>query len=166
MKGTSSVYGVRETLAELRTLDRKAQLACVREMKSAAKPLADKIAAYLPHHAPLSGFDHLGRTGWNRADVWQVKTKYGGRKRKNKDEWSLVSLRIESAPAMIFDMAGRGSSNLLASKLSARFGSASRAAWRPAEEMFRETAKAIEEALEKVAKEMNENLVKKPGGLT
>lgn len=161
MKGTSSVYGVRETLAELRTLDRKTQLACVREMKAAAQPLANKIASYIPHEAPLSGFDHLGRTGWNRAEVWQVKTKYGGRKRKNKDEWPLISLRLESAPAMIFDMAGRKSSNLLASKLSSRYGSASRAAWRPAEEMLRQTAAAIEEALEDTMKKMNLNLAKK-----
>jgi len=161
---TEAVYGVRETLAELRTLDRKAQLAAVREMKSAAQPLANKIASYLPHEPPLSGFDHLGRTGWNRSDVWQVKVKYGGRKRKNKDEWPLVSLRLEAAPTVIFDMAGRKSSNLLASKLSARWGSASRAAWRPAEALFRETAAAIEEAIEKASKEINANLVKKSGG--
>jgi hypothetical protein len=159
----ASVYGVRETLAELRQLDKRAQLACVREMKSAAKPLANKVAAYIPHTAPLSGFDHLGRTGWNRAEIWDVKIKYGGRRRKNKDEWALVSLRIESAPGMIFDMAGRKSNNLLASKLSARFGSASRAAWRPAEELFRESAKAITQALEEAVKETNENLVYKPG---
>lgn len=161
--GTSSVYGVRETLAELRTLDKKAQLACVREMKAAAKPLAGKIASYLPHEAPLSGFDHMGRTGWNRAEIWDVKIKYGGRKRRNKDEWPLVSLRLESAPAMIFDMAGRKNNNPLASKLSGRYGSASRAAWRPAEELLLETAKAIEEALEDVMKKMNQNLTKKEG---
>jgi hypothetical protein len=165
MNGTKSVYGVRETLAELRTLDKKAQLACQREMKSAAKPLANKIAAYLPTTAPLSGFDHLGRTGWNDAAIWDVKIKYGGRKRKDANEWPLLSLRLESAQAMIFDMAGRKTTNLLGSKLSARFGSASRAAWRPAAELFEETAKAITEALEKATKEMNENLVYKSGAV-
>jgi hypothetical protein len=66
---------------------------------------------------------------------------------------------------MIFDMAGRKTSNPLASQLSARFGSASRAAWRPAEELFRETAAAIEAAIEEASKEINANLVKKPGGV-
>ena len=157
-----AIYGVRETLAELRTLDKKAQLAAVREMKSAAQPLANAIAAYIPHRAPLSGFNHLGRTGWNRAEIWDVKIKYGGRRRKNRDEWPLLSLRLESAPAMIFDMAGRKSSNQLASKLSDRFGSASRAAWRPAKELTDATTKAIEAGLEDVYKKMNANLVKKP----
>lgn len=161
---TTAIYGVRETLAELRLMDKKAQLACVREMKKAAQPLSNKIASYLPHEAPLSGFNHAGRTGWNRAEVWQVTTKYGGRRRQNRNEWPLVSLRLNSAPTMIFDMAGKASNNPLGSALSRRFGGASRAAWRPAAEMLEETAKAIEDALDEVMTKMNRNLVKKPAG--
>lgn len=161
-----SVYGVREALKELRSMDKKAQLACQREMKSAAKPLANKVASFIPTSPPLSGMNHLGRTGWHSADIWNVAIRYGGRKRKDANEWNLLSLRLETAQAVMFDMAGRKTSNRLASALSKSFGGASRAAWRPESELFNETSKAITDALEKVAKELNENLVYKPGAVT
>lgn len=160
---TASVYGVRETLKELRELDKRAQLACQREMKHAAQPLANAIARYLPHTPPLSGFDHLGRTGWNRAECWAVGIRYGGRKSKKRDEWPLLSLRLDAAPTVLFDMAGRKSSNRLSSALSRSFGGASRAAWRPERELFDKTAKAVLEAVEQAMKETNEQLVYKPG---
>lgn len=160
---SNSVYGVRETLKELRELDKKAQLACQREMKAAAKPLANRVASFIPTTPPLSGMNHLGRTGWHSADIWNVAIRYGGRKRKNKDEWNLISLRLETAQAVLFDMAGRKTTNRLASALNKSYGSASRAAWRPEKELFNDTAKTIKEALEKVTKEMNQNLVYKPG---
>jgi len=159
-----AIYGVRETLKELRELDKQAQLACVREMKKAARPLAAEIERYIPAGPPLRGFANRGRTGWDNAQH-VVKVKYGGRKRRNRNEWPLLSLRVEGAPTVMFDMAGRRSGNNLSSALSRDYGGASRAAWRPEDRLTTESTQAIEAALDDAMKKVNANLVKKPAGV-
>jgi hypothetical protein len=163
VSNTPQVYGVRETLEELRQIDGKLRLAAMSKMRGASKPLVDAINAYVPNDAPLSGFEHNGRTGWgNTKKSLKFRAKVGGRKAKHRDEWPLVVIRNDSAPVSIFDMAGTG---ILGAALSGRFGPASRAAWRPEDQLVRDTQAAVLQAIEDASARINQDLVTRPGGV-
>lgn len=119
-----TVRGVKATLSTLREFDDDLYWRTVNKMKSAAKPLAAAIDGNFPQSAPLSGFDHNGRTGWRRPKVTEIKV--GGKRNKRTGEWPLVRIVIRDAARAIFDMAAAGNLNTALS----RYGSASRAAWR------------------------------------
>lgn len=157
---TPQVYGVRETLAELREVEPKLRLAAMSKMRGAARPLVDAINAYVPNNPPLPGFDHKGRTGWPKRKKFRAKV--GGRKPRHRDEWPLVVIRNDSAPVAIFDMANSGN---LGSALSGRYGGASRAAWRPEDQLVRDTQAAVLAAIEAASRQVNAQLVTRPGGV-
>lgn len=152
-----SVYGVRDTLAQLKDIDPKLRAANAKALRNAAQPLARAIESHIPTSAPLSGMDHAGRTGWQNVDR-KVKTVMPGRKRRGKDEWGLLSLKLVSAPLTMWDMAGKKGGGRFARSLS---GSPSRAAWAPDREMQKLAEKAAIEAIEAMSKEVNATLVKK-----
>lgn len=152
-----AVYGVNATIKELGTIDKQLKAQVVKQMKHAAKPLADAIQSYIPPEAPLSGFDHAGRTGWKTGRS-TVVVKYGGRRPKNRDTWPLLSLRLDKAAWAIFDMAGSG---VLGQNLGNRFGDRSRAAWRPSADLFEATSDAVKEALRDLMRDMNRSLAVK-----
>ena len=155
---TTSVYGVRETMAELRELDKELFFQSVREIKKAAAPLAAAIQAGIPVGPPLSGMAY-GRISWRRT---KVSIDYGGRKRRDRDQWPLLKLSIKDGGAVLFDMAGKNSPDSnLARNLTARFGSPSRAAWRPDDVMRRSAEKAVVNAIGRASEKVNKNLVRR-----
>jgi len=154
---STSVYGVRETLAELREMDKALFFEAVREIKKAASPLARAIESHIPSEPPLSGMAR-GRLAWKKA---KVTVKYGGRKDRNKDEWPLLKLELKDGAAVLFDMAGKNGSSPFADRLSARFGGPSRAAWRPDRELQREAQEAVKDAIARAAKKINQQLVER-----
>ena len=162
MSNTPQVYGVRETLAALREVEPKMKLAAQSKMRSAAKPLVDAVNAYVPTSAPTRGFDHNGRTGWgNTSKSHKFRAKVGGRKPKHRDEWPLVSIRNDSAPVVIFDMANSGQ---LGGVLRWNYGPASRAAWRPEAQLVRDAQAAVLQAIEAESAKVNQQLATRPGG--
>lgn len=100
---TSQVYGVRETLAEIKNIDKKLYFASVQNIKDATKPLQGALAAEFGNGSPLSGMEHRGRTGWKTP---KITAKFGGRKDKTVDSWGLVKIIVSSASAQIVDLAG------------------------------------------------------------
>lgn len=163
---TEAVYGVRETMAMLKEIDPELRKECLKEIRRAAKPMADAISRNLPSSPPLRGMDNLGRLGWHSADIWKIKVVVGGRRNVKKDVWPLVSLKIVSPVGTLFDMAGRKSSNPLARALGAAgFGDASRAAWRTEAQLSKETSEAIRESIKKMSARLNKNVVSKPGSV-
>jgi hypothetical protein len=151
MAGT--VTGGRETLAHLRQLDKDLYWRTVNRMKAAAQPLADGVVASFPTDPPMSGFDHKGRTGWNRPKV--TKTKVGGR--RNRRGWPLVRIFVADAPRMIFDLA----TGKLGEQLEAHgYGSPSRAVWRTAASLRDDTTDAVEKVIRDVARETNRKLAR------
>lgn len=158
MANTPQVYGVRETLAALREVEPKLKLAAQSKMRGAAKPLVDAVNAYVPNDPPISGFAHEGRTGWPKRKKFRAKV--GGRKSKARDTWPLVVILNDSAPVAIFDMANSGN---LGQALST-YGPASRAAWRPADQLVRDTQAAVLDAIEAASAQINQELVMRPGG--
>ncbi len=163
MANTPQVYGVRETLAALREVEPKLKMAAQSKMRGAARPLVDAINAYVPAEAPTRGFDHNGRTGWgNTKKSHKFRAKVGGRKAKNRDTWPLVVILNDSAPVSIFDMANSGQ---LGGVLRWNFGPASRAAWRPEDQLVRDTQAAVLQAIEDASARINQDLVTRPGGV-
>lgn len=157
-----SVYGVRETLAELRELDKEIFFAAVREIKSAAKPMQAAMQANLPSEPPLSGMAR-GRTAYTRKSR-KVDIKYGGRKDRTKEEWPLLKLQLRDAGGAIYDMAGKNTTTQFTAALSARGGGPSRAMWRVEGEVKRRTVEAVKDAIARASKQVNQELVTRPAG--
>jgi hypothetical protein len=152
-----AVLGVQEAMRTLQALDPAIKREAVREIQSR-----------IPGEAPLSGMVHKGRTGWTKSGT-KVATKYGGRARARggRDVTPLVSVILKGAAASIYDMAGRGSSGstpqgqALVSGLTARGGSASRAAWPAADASLGQIQAAVMEAIRKAAAQANVSLAEK-----
>jgi len=156
---TPAVYGVRSTMAELRAIEPKLRTAAVKDVKAAARPLQDAVTSKLGRDAPLSGMRHKGRTGWYASGAHNVRTKYGGRRDRKRDEWPLLSVIITGAAGSIVDMAGRASSaSSLARNLTSRRGSPSRAAWPAAEQHLQAVQAAVLVAVQEVQRQVNPRL--------
>ena len=163
------VSGVRETLAVLRSVDKKAFYKATAKIKRGANELVEVIDSTIPTAPPTRGFAHNGRTGWgNRRKPVAV---YGGRrssKHRDRQEWPLVTISVKSAPVEIADMAGRGAANgpKIASLTEAlgRWGSPSRFVWRNSEQIRRKAAADVLAAIKEVMREESARLtVYKPG---
>lgn len=158
-----SIYGVRETLAELRDLDKDVFFEAVREIKKAARPMQSAITSKLPTDPPLSGMAR-GRTAYTRKSR-KVDVKYGGRKDRTKEEWPLLKLQLADAGGAIFDMAGKNTSTQFTAALSAVGGGGpSRAMWRAEGEVKRQTVEAVKDAVARASKKVNAELVERPAG--
>lgn len=147
------VTGGRETLAHLRAFDKELYWKTVNRMKTAATPLADGVIASFPSGPPMSGFDHNGRTGWNKPKV--TKIKVGGR--RNRNGWPLVRIFVADAPRMIFDLATGPLGDQLARH---GYGDPSRAVWRTAASLRDETTDAVEKVIRDAARETNRKLAR------
>jgi hypothetical protein len=158
-----SIYGVRETLADLRELDKKLFFAAVREIKQAARPMQSAMQANLPSEPPLSGMAR-GRTAYTRKSR-KVDVKYGGRKDRTKEEWPLLKLQLADAGGAIYDMAGKNTTTQFTAALSARANAGpSRAMWRVEDTVKRETEEAVKAAVARASKQVNQELVTRPAG--
>jgi hypothetical protein len=161
-----AVYGVRETLKELKDIDKKLYWQAINEVKAAAEPLRSQINTAIPSSAPLSGMNHKGRTGWTNRNT-RTQTKVGGRKAKNANEWALVSIRVMSAAGQIADMSGAGSGGnsgrgaAMIRGLNAAGGQASRYVWPTANRAVPAITMAVLDAVRIVESRVNKNLVVK-----
>jgi hypothetical protein len=172
---TPQVYGVRETLAEIKKIDQNLYWESIKEMKSATKPLSAAINLEFSYGAPLSGMIHEGRTGWRGT---KTITRVGGRKPKNKEEWGLVKVTLLGTMATIADMAGNSNNGVTTreydwkgKKRSHKVngqgtamiqnlgGSPSRYVWPVADSFLPMTTRAILAAIESTSKIVNKNLV-------
>lgn len=165
MPAELQVYGVRETMRELNSLDAKLKAQAVRDIKAAAEPLRGAIAASIPGPPPLTGWAHKGRTGWTKSGT-RVVTVYGGRARREKEVWPLVSIVLKGAAASMWDMAGRASQGKTAQGrafVGYLPGRASRSAWPAAERMLPAMQQAVARAVAEVSQQMNRNLATRKG---
>jgi len=86
------VENIRETIRSMRKLDKEAVKALRNELKGALLPTAKSIASKVPTQAPLSGFNHNGRTRWTGARAGVSFTP--GTIRRGQDVHPLVSIRL------------------------------------------------------------------------
>lgn len=163
MGETLEVTGIPETLRALQQIEPKLKFKAINKAKAAAKPMAEAMASNFPGEPPLSGMGR-GRDGvrWkgqpkldikyrNRAPKW-----YSGR---SVSVWNLFSIYTPKGWGGVvqFDTAEGGS---FGERLSRRWGAPSRAMWRISEQMRQDTAKAMAEAVDEVAKDVNKDLSK------
>ena len=111
-------YGLKEALRELQKTDPALRRQVTKDMKAAAEEaMLPGIRDTIPSSAPTQGFDHRGRTGWNRANqqkqvVFKVDTRKARRRNLQQGaEWEsigTVKIVTKGGPLAIADMAGRG----------------------------------------------------------
>jgi hypothetical protein len=164
------VYGVRETLRELRDVDRKYYLGALAKVRKAARPMAQAAEAYFPDASPFAGrtrdgFTHGGRTGWRGRPkvVPKVETRKPRRSR-DREDWPLVRVILQDnqagyPAAAMFDMAGAGN---LGDQLDGGYGYRSRAMWRAATAHGDNVVEAVREAIREVTATVNRRLVERP----
>jgi hypothetical protein len=101
------VYGVRETLAEIRKVDVDLFFRIRAHMKRAGDTLGNRVISSSPTLGPTSGFkNHRGRTAWKPGTF---KTEVSGRnaRRGVTGATPLLAVRFGGAALNIADMAGK-----------------------------------------------------------
>ena len=101
------VYGIRETLAEIRHVDADLFFAIRAHMKRAGDTLGNRVITNSPMLGPTSGFrNHRGRTAWKPGTF---KTEVSGRnaRRGMTGATPLLSVKFGGAALNIADMAGK-----------------------------------------------------------
>jgi hypothetical protein len=175
--GTITVYGVKDALRELNSIDKRARRKVTADYKKITNPVIKDAKSLLPFGTPISGWGRRWTTKsgqqllpWDSAigDDY-IKARVSG---KRPREWNgymsnLATFIIQWSGAIntIYDIAGRESRgstpqgrNMIAG-LESKKGKASRVLW-PAYEMNRqEVEKQMRVLLEDVMAQVNRNLV-------
>jgi hypothetical protein len=102
------VYGIRETLAEIRDVDTDLFFAIRAQVKRGGDTLGRRIEGNIPLLGPTRGFrNHRGRTAWKPATT---KTVVSGRNARPDQTGAtpLLQVTVNGAAVSIADMAGRG----------------------------------------------------------
>lgn len=107
---STEVRGLRETLIELRNLDREFYTQINSDIKNAALPFARAIQNSLPTSPPLTGFTHNGATAFKPGEN-KTEVKTGTRKPRGKEATALLKVVVRGAGLAIADMAGHNNSS-------------------------------------------------------
>jgi hypothetical protein len=105
METRIEVLGLRETLLEVRKVDKALFFRIRAGIKSTAEGLADRVIMDMPMTAPISGFRHNGRTAWGQTTS---KVKVTTSEPNQYTANPLVSIAFLGVGPNIADMAGRG----------------------------------------------------------
>jgi hypothetical protein len=101
------VYGVRETLAEIRNVDADLFFAIRAHMKRAGDTLGNRVITNSPMLGPTKGFrNHRGRTAWKPGTF---KTEVSGRNARSgvSGATPLLAVRFGGVAFNMADMAGK-----------------------------------------------------------
>jgi hypothetical protein len=105
----TEVRGLRETLVELKTLDKTLYDQLNSDIKNAATPFAQGIQNALPKTSPLTGFTHSGATAFRSSDN-KTQAKTGNKRPRGNTPVSLLKVVVFGRGLAIADMAGRRNS--------------------------------------------------------
>jgi hypothetical protein len=97
------IIGLQAVIRDLNDLDKDLLRQMRKEIITEIRPLYSVIKSRIPSTRPLRGFDHNGRTSWNKPVRVTGKVSYRTRQGRN----SLVSIRTSSAAVELADMAGK-----------------------------------------------------------
>jgi hypothetical protein len=103
---STEVRGLRETLIEIRALDKTLYDQLNSDIKNASLPFAKGIENALPKSVPLSGFTHSGATAFRSSDN-KTEVKTGRKKPRGNTPTSLLKVVVKGRGLAIADMAGR-----------------------------------------------------------
>ena len=102
----TEVRGLRETLMELKALDKTLYDQLNSDIKNASLPFARGIENALPTNAPLTGFSHSGATAFRNSDN-KTEVKTGMKKPRGNTPTSLLKVVVKGRGLGIADIAGR-----------------------------------------------------------
>jgi hypothetical protein len=108
------VTGMAEVVVTLNGIDKDIVKRARKDLRTAAQPVARAVKSNIPREAPLTGMQHMGRTGWNLSGV-KVNVRVNFSRKAERRGSQLVSIVAGSkglggAAFEIADMAGRKSS--------------------------------------------------------
>ena len=158
---TTKVTGIDEAIREMRQFDKRAYFKIRNRMKKYTKFVEPQFQGAFSAFDYPSGFYHNGRTGIGKSGQRKAKVtmKIGGRRQVTDSvlsgrttERPLFSVRLDSAPHAIVDMANSGQ---LGDVLP---GQASRVMWPMAERLKAPIVANVTWAVQKTANETNVRL--------
>jgi hypothetical protein len=101
----TEVRGLRETLIELRNLDKTLYTQLNSDIKNASLPFAKGIESALPKVINIKGFTHNGATAFKPAEN-KTEVKTSNRKPRGNEKVSLLKVVVKGRGLAIADMAG------------------------------------------------------------
>jgi hypothetical protein len=164
------VYGIRDSLKILGSMDKQSRFAAIRQMKEATRPMTEIAKRAYPTEVPLSGMANKSRLQYEPNRVQRnLKAVVGGRARYGAAP--LITLVQRDPGGALYDMAGlrnnakakrdrtRGQ-RTFTQNVTGRWGKAQRGMWRSIRQIRDVGYDAIFEALEEVAAKANRKLVR------
>lgn len=176
ISATIEVYGIKEALRELNSVDKKARRKVTTDFKRITKPVVNAAKANVPLTPPISGWGRKWEDKGRQLLPWDgsigakyVTSKVSGRKVREFAgvTYNLATFVIQFAGAInaIYDMAGRRNQpatpqgRTMIAGLEARYGKGSRVLW-PAYEANKDAVeKEVRLLIEDVMQQVNRNLV-------
>lgn len=176
------VFGVRDALRELGTIDPKLRFKAIAKVKAASSEMLAAARENYPQDSDLQetleGWGKKGRLGYSKAAVDKgVQVQVGGRSIGNS--YAVVTIIQKNPGGALFDIAGLrdgaqgvGSTDRLGRQrdavqseaflrtLNAAYGKAQRGMWRSIRKIRDLSNGALMKALEDVAADVNRKLVK------
>jgi hypothetical protein len=107
------VYGVRDTLAELRKYEREAYTTIEKDLKTSAKPAADAVGREFPDEPLMNWHTSGGRKGKSRMPEYngakaksKVRVAVSTKKPTGIGQHGLIRLQQSDAGGQVYDTAG------------------------------------------------------------
>lgn len=101
----TEVRGLRETLIELRQIDKELYTQLNSDIKNSSLPFAKGIQNALPKSVPLSGFTHNGETAFKPSEN-KTEVKTTTKKPRGNTPTSLLKVIVKGRGLAIIDLAG------------------------------------------------------------
>jgi hypothetical protein len=168
------IYGLKQALSELNSVDRRLRLQITRDYKKLTKPLADDIRSQIPKEAPLSGMSRTWVTNsgfkmfpWD-GSVSSTMVKQTVSSRRPKEFGGVVrnlavfAVKWQGMANTVYDMAGRKNRNVLGDRLAEKHGRPSRIMYPAFERHEGEIQRGMLEIVNTVGNAVNRNLKASP----
>lgn len=158
------VKGVPEAIAALEQFVPDLHDDITDEMKSVADDMAAQVEGNMPGDAPMSGFNHEGRTSWSNrggASAQEVEGWVAG-----AGDWPVYKIVLSGPAACMTDIAGAGSRGMtpeganMTSVLNSRFGRASRWVWPVAKANMGKVENAMSDAADAASEQASAKMSK------
>ncbi len=168
------VVGVKDALAALNKIDKKARRALTQDFKQIIAPVTYDIQARIPRKPPLSGMAYKWTTSTGfqmfpfNGQPNKVVAGVSGKKvrefRGRSTNLATFFVRYSGPSALLIDMSGKGKvptkkGNQMVQSLNARYGTSSRFVWpaweRNKDQVEGRVQKLIDELMKRVQKELN-----------
>lgn len=181
VEASIEVFGVRDALRELGTIDKNLRFKAIAKVKAASNEMLAVARENYPQDSDLQeaipGWSKGGRLGYSKAQVDRgVQVQVGGRSRG--DSYAVVTIVQKNAGGALYDIAGlrNGSkgvggrdrlgrerddvqSQAFLQVLNSAYGPAQRGLWRQVRRIRELANGALMKALEDVAAQVNRKLV-------